>query len=55
MNNWEARMLEKFSEAVEDAISAYLADDNMSESALREYFGDFRLIDKVLNYREVIR
>ena len=49
MTSFEAKMLEKFSEAVEDAIARYLADKNISKNALREYFGDVKLLDRVLN------
>jgi len=53
MTNWEAKMLEKFSEAVEDAITRYLSDSNMTDMALEEYFGDYTIIEKVKSYREV--
>ncbi len=55
MNNWEAKMLEKFSEAVEDAISAYLADKNMTKEALKEYFGNMTMLEKIQHYIDVIR
>jgi len=54
MTEWEAKMLEKFSEAMEDAISRYLADRNMTLETLKEYFGNYTIYDKVVNYREVI-
>ena len=55
MTNWEAKMLEKFSESVENAIATYLADKNMSIEAICEYFSDVTIVEKITNYIEVIR
>jgi len=54
MTDWEAKMLENFSEAVEDAIAKYLNDKAMALETLREYFGNYTIYDKVIAYREVL-
>jgi hypothetical protein len=54
MTDWEAKMLSNFSDAVEDAIARYLADKNMTDNALKEYFGDYKMYDRVKDYIAVI-
>ncbi len=55
MTNFEARMFEKFSEATEDAIAEYLNDKNITLEALKEYFGNYTIYEKIINYLEVIK
>lgn len=55
MDVWEARQLEKFSEAFEDAVAKYLNDKAMRPKALEEYFGDYSIRDKVVTYLDVLR
>ena len=55
MTQFESKMFEKFSEAVEDAISSYLNDDSITEAGLEEYFGKETFIDKIKSYLDVIK
>jgi hypothetical protein len=54
MTQFEARMFEKFSEAVEDAIARYLADKDITDKGIEEYFGKHTFVEKVKSYREIL-